>query len=244
METHGSKRKLYKYRELNDYTDKIIENAELWFSEPSKLNDPFDCWNFLRFDFSQAQLAKYTQNWGLSNVSLSAVQLLSLRDEVSENAKQRTRQSSLLSMSLNEYNVLMFSHYCDSHTGCVLEFRNLETAWGESAQSVDYCKKMPNAQFFDIYQDHIEMEKFIYLKKSLEWEYEKEVRFFRYKKPSGNRSFPRECLSAIYFGCNAESVKIKKIKALCEKHYKSPVRLFKNKPSGDSWGMMPVEIPV
>src|SRR5687767_14597875 len=40
---------LYKYHNVNDYLFTLIGKSELWFSNPSAFNDPYDC-NTITYD--------------------------------------------------------------------------------------------------------------------------------------------------------------------------------------------------
>lgn len=113
-------------------------------------------------------------------------------------------------------NLLMWSHYANSHQGAVIKFQcipKLDTALC-AAEKVMYSKKMPVLATLNdfiktfIYNEPLDpytiLNKFNFTK-SDHWSYEKEWRFILKKQDSGAdydlRLFFEEELEAIYLGC-------------------------------------------
>ncbi|KGY10795.1 hypothetical protein NM22_18960 [Vibrio tubiashii] len=100
MDKKKINRTLFKYRECNDYSFKIFDERELWFSKPESLNDPFDC----QLDF-EASLRH-----ALSKVSMSKLDKV---DDIIKEASDYVKSIGILSLSRTKRNILMWSHYAE-----------------------------------------------------------------------------------------------------------------------------------
>lgn len=55
---------LYKYRDFGINTDRIILDAELYFSTFDKFNDPFDCNLEFNYDYTDEDIKKHIDKYG------------------------------------------------------------------------------------------------------------------------------------------------------------------------------------
>jgi len=88
----------------------------------------------------------------------------------------KIKEYGILCVSNNYFNPTMWSHYADSHKEIVLEF---ETTQKDKSFEVEYIEKIieNDKQYNDIIKDYVFLEELL-AKKSNDWNYENEVRFF------------------------------------------------------------------
>lgn len=130
----------YKYRPLlipnpndpksniiDEHTLGLLEHGELYFSKPSKFNDPFDC----RIEYD-------------SNISLEIFEKILAKSKLSEKQKyeyiEKFKQNpqeiisqlnesfqfdhlNIFCLTKDEKNILMWSHYAQNHTGICIGFK-------------------------------------------------------------------------------------------------------------------------
>jgi hypothetical protein len=93
--------KLYKYVRYYEHSLSILKNKSIWFSAAECLNDPFE------FGF-------YCPEMHINGVPIDAASF--------ENAVRTMKRMGVLSLSEINDNILMWSHYSESHTGFCIEF--------------------------------------------------------------------------------------------------------------------------
>ena len=187
--------RLFKYRSIagqnRHYTGRIITHGRIYYAAPKQFNDPFDC----RFcvDMDSAPLNAF----GLSR-----------RDEIgafSENRlwEETNKNVSILSLSEVNDNILMWSHYSDSHTGICLDL-TFETS--EELHQVRYTDVRPQFYFAVVREQDRDHERYkngilsTLTMKASHWAYEKEWRCIDFGG-CGERPMPRGMLAGIIFDC-------------------------------------------
>lgn len=97
--------------------------------------------------------------------------------------------------------ILMWSHYADSHRGVCLEFDGGELSLMADAQKVFYsANRLPINPYED---SQMEMMEKALLTKSKHWTYEAEWRICRYEQGPGTGTFLPENLTGIILGALA-----------------------------------------
>jgi hypothetical protein len=187
--------RLFKYRSLAGdnryYTCRIVAHGRIYYAAPSQLNDPFD--------------GRFSVN--MDGAPLNAFGL-SKRDEIKARAEaflydQTNQIVSVLSLSEVRDNVLMWSHYADSHAGICLEL-TIQTS--EELHQVRYTDARPQFYFADVRERDRDQVRFrnsiisTLTTKASHWAYEEEWRCIDFDGP-GERPLPRGTLSGIIFGC-------------------------------------------
>lgn len=210
---------LYKYRPLNnENTMKIINDKELWFSDPSIFNDPFDCKMLSKSNKQDAELIESMfPNIPLKKGIISkTIQINNphFNKLVNESIQKVLSIHGICCFSELNNNILMWSHYADSHKGVCLKFDLLsDPDLFTLPIKVKYLEEYPEGDFLK------EQEEFIFnmLKsKSTDWEYEREVRIYKQKK--GAIKFKKEALKEVIFGCKTEEKDIEEFKTLVIKN--------------------------
>jgi hypothetical protein len=205
-------RQLYKYRAFNANTLALLVNRDVYFAGPERLNDPYDCQVSVTaaIDAAVAQAGQETAR----NVvdKLERVRKLS---EILTKMERDTRRVGVLSLSQDNLNALMWSHYADEHRGVCLGFRFSPkiTEYHKKNKIIGttechYCRNNPFSDFFIEFAQADELvpwDEFwpviISLgmaSKSEAWRHENEVRVLRTEP--GFVSFQPEELTEVVFG--------------------------------------------
>ncbi len=225
---------LYKYRPIDEWTIKGLKEKTIHFKCPAEYNDPFDCRLNLIIDGTDEQWESYRQRMGISLDELNSYK--ANRKITSGNSGKYYKEihrHSLLTIRISCFsevsdNILMWSHYADSHKGICLMFEtikfdtiqymvfNKEDLQYNSSNlppdhsgiiRVRYAEKLPEAY------NHLEYDKdkiapFL-MTKSIDWAYEKEWRMMLPKEAlkTENPRYLDNQLKGIIFGlsCSDEN---------------------------------------
>lgn len=220
--------KLYKYRNFSDqFLDNIIKNSSLFFSSIENFNDPFDCKLSYKQNYSKQEIKNYIvtlkelnsdQSHRIKDLKKSfgkKQDFIKLQNRITE---QIIASMGVLSLSSNYDNILMWSHYSESHTGLVLEFTP------RSPMGIDSCFfPLIKVEYSETYEElsyvndvRLEAQKLI-LTKYKDWEYEKEYRCISLGY-QGEKQFHKDELTGIIFGAKASQANIDKVIKLCNEY--------------------------
>jgi hypothetical protein len=212
---------LYKYTCFSEYTEELVAEPRLWFSQPIKLNDPFECRPWLDFNYERQQLveamARHLRrvNPGMTTDTATAIAVGiflegrhqrpemwdSLRKEI---VTRITQEIGVLCLSATGENILMWSHYGKHHTGICLGFEwSAYTPFFGRAQEVQYSDSLPTVDVFNTPSEQ-QVDQ-IFLTKFTDWNYEKEWRIIEHEAGPGSHEYPSELLRTITFGLNASA---------------------------------------
>ncbi len=209
---------LYKYRDwTNAYQKRILTHNEAYFAFSKEFNDPYD--TYLPYTYNDEELSEenlfkkvydihkeiFRQNRMTENELIGQCYkqiedrqgTLKWLKEVYENSKN-SLDYGILSLTTKRDNLLMWSHYANSHKGFCVGF---DTTILESASS-GYLKKIIYAdEFYQIglFDELKEFDK-LFLIKSGHWQYEDEYRIVRRGVPNKVFNFPNEAISEIIIG--------------------------------------------
>lgn len=202
------RRTLYTYMSVELFEDRVkpvLEDCKLWFSSPAYFNDPFDCKIYPHIP-SDEELALYLATHA-ENATPADYKII--REGIKKFGPRLAKQaiddvmnkSGVKCFTPNNANILMWSHYANSHKGICLEFDTLvDPEFFVYPINVVYSEEYPNLEFTD--------KKFttdVLRTKSKDWEYEQEVRIC--KPQFGYYCFNPESLRSVIFGCNTEADK-------------------------------------
>lgn len=205
---------LYKYRTLNGIK-KILTNGTIWFSKLREFNDPFEGQAIIQDNYTEEQWYYYLLQNGC-NPSVASKKARELVTDDIQEARTIVRtaidnQSKITGfycLSGVHNNLLMWSHYANSHTGCVVEF-DLKKCLPlfERINRVKYDNNYPAYNYL---KDQAGPFNTIY-HKSKNWEYENE---YRVMGTPGAVDLPDGAISAIIFGCKTSKANKTRIKNL------------------------------
>lgn len=178
---------LYKYRSLSDessqrFTRSILVDGALYFASPRELNDPFEGRFAISFDEK-------------TRSELTEMQLYAekhLADHVRETI-------GIFSLTPKCDNILMWSHYADSHRGICIGFNTTgESGFFQAAQPVIYSSEF---LVLGAHKPSIKgRRELLALTKYKQWDYEAEWRIIDQDSGSGVRNFPKSHIASIILG--------------------------------------------
>lgn len=242
---------LYKYRDWrDDYHKKVITNNELFLASRTKFNDPFDSSIPYRYDDVELtpenvflKLREIEKN---RNPHLSETDIIDLcyKIQITDHFKNGTywkenyeyyinevnTRFGILSLTSKNNNLLMWSHYSNSHKGYCIGFdkRIIYDLIGGTLSRVNYTKQMPFIPLFD--DGGIGVNNILFAK-SLDWEYEDEYRINKHFAANKVYQFPNETVKEIILGLNLtedekdEILEIARSKYIGAKFYESTMNL-------------------
>lgn len=221
---------VYKFRDWKNPNHKknLIEGL-LYFASPSQFNDPFDCLIIPRYDLltKQQKIQKYREMVRTDNPHLTKKELnievskWIQRDLLSgknyfnyaEDILKNVHRFGIFSLSRVKTNILLWSHYSDSHTGFCIGYDE-DSLYNFVINSFLYIKMVADKRDV-VYSENYPLiipdetitdEEFIIkpiITKSADWAYEKEVRIILY---DGAKNYLKlvntEIVKEIILGCN------------------------------------------
>ena len=224
--------KFYKYRPMGDtgipWVERIVLHNELYFAPAAKFNDPFDLRPSLSFEATHEERVKAfirlasTRKPGLTPVQIEAEaeRLVAAAFDPANFAGTAASMGRGLTGVLTEHvggfcasgkrdDILMWSHYADSHRGICLEFDEACPLFA-AAQQVKYSKfRSPINRYSD---DYDAMAEKALLTKSDHWKYEAEWRSLRLDEGPGTVRFAPEHLTGIVIGACATNATVERVK--------------------------------
>ena len=213
---------VYKYRDWgDDYHKLILTHNIAYFASARKFNDPFDCAVPPRYDLgTDEQIVSLYKNylqqgnpgWDQARVEAEAEEWFNkglFRDDdhmqwwFSRLQDFKYNEFGLFTVSGVRDNLLMWSHYSDSHKGfCVgLDGESLEEYLKSLARNdelcvdtlrVKYCAEYPVLNPFEL--DDVQWGSQQFVVKSSDWRYEHEWRYVLIGKTDVSLGFPKEAI--------------------------------------------------
>jgi hypothetical protein len=214
---------VYKYRDWNnDFHKKVITNKELFLASPALFNDPFDCkipvayWKLGDPELAREYFPKIVER---HKPHLTETEKIAEVERLIEEGRFRdddylifmekdffdklNKKVGILSLTAHRDNVVMWSHYSNSHKGYCIGFNskilfNNPDHFGCGGQVI-YAKEFPEIlPTEDLVQ---QMVKQTYIKSDM-WEYEKEYRLSKFNGANLTIEFPQEAVNEIILGCS------------------------------------------
>ena len=212
---------LFKYRDWDDnYHRRLLTRNELYFASTLQFNDPFD--SALPFRFDESELSK-------ENIFLKIRELVMQENpdlseaEIEEKAFEHQQAERIkdpdhikkvgedtvadigriygvVSLSETSDDILMWSHYSNSHSGFCIGFnskRLFELAKGK-LMAISYKDQYPHLSIFD---HPLERMRKLTTVKSAYWSYEKEYRLSKTHYARQTLKIPSELIVEIILGC-------------------------------------------
>jgi len=228
---------IYRMMKINQYLFDTLNNNEIWFSAPKDFNDPFDCDININIEGTkQEEIQEYFQKYLLNTIPYD--KRLTLENKkitipvferlINDAAKRIINRKGIACFLSNKDNILMWSHYADSHKGVCLTYSIKDDLdFFSPMKSVKYAKDYPQYNYLKQQNDFVE---YMFFTKSKDWEYEGEVRVLKSK--SGNYKFKKTALKELIFGCRTSKKDINKIAKIIEKIYpETKIKIAKKKKS-------------
>lgn len=199
---------IYKYLSPEDGI-RTLSNSTIFLQNPSKFNDPFDCYEEV-VQFPDAK--QYATDLLLSGKTKVPKEMMRLaRNQIGNNQidvispfkdslTEMKDKIGISCFSKNFNNKLMWSHYGDKHNGiCIgFEFQIITTDY--FIVLVDYVDKLEKANYRTDKEEML--KKWLYTKSS-DWRYEEEVRLISLNK-QGVVKVAKKAFKHVVFGAKSE----------------------------------------
>jgi hypothetical protein len=209
--------RLYKYRSVRGaaklFSQSLVECGEVYFAKPGELNDPFDCKPhntiestpgerraFLKW-MTRGREPELSRTQRRARVSeLNATLKSRIKNEGFEAIAQAAfdtnlRDTGVLSLSSEPASNLMWSHYADAHRGICVEF-DFQVMEKLRPMPVTYLDQRPS---YNMVRNVAALSELSFLRKSLDWSYEKEWRSVG-QWWSGTYRLPESAITGVILG--------------------------------------------
>lgn len=221
---------VYKYRDwLNDKHKRIITNSAIWIPDSYDFNDPFDCnipiaYELIANDDSIAEkfirkLVTNNSNRFGSDIETEIQKRLSEKKHkdlgfISEYKKEilhsNKKVNGVFSSTPVNNNILMWSHYANSHKGFCVGFDSIKLfEYLGGGGNVSYTSKFPQISPVDDRELQYTQQ---VLTKSIHWAYEVEYRLTTFQKTNLEIEIPAQTIVEIIFGANMPEENMEQIK--------------------------------
>ena len=237
---------LYKYREWsNNYHQDLIRKREIFITNPSDFNDPFEnipirwdliseeeCDNqhyeifkYIFKDKSEQEIRKIAKEITNSKILLHPSKL---SIENPNQIEDWNNKIGILSLSEECDNILMWSHYAKNHTGFVLGFDTnlfLNNSDFDYIENVKYCTEYPIIKSIGENDDFY--KKFFH--KSNDWQYEKEWRLSKNHIKDRLYVIPKEAITELIIGCKMNNKTKSEIVDIAKNSLGSNLKIYQAK---------------
>jgi hypothetical protein len=216
--------------------EKTVFEGKLYFPSRRQFNDPFDCIAPTLTHISRVDLDAFLERRGMEEFTdLSMEERLkkvrSFQNTPPEELERFTEELSdslgILSLTTKRDNILMWSHYANSHQGFCLEF---DFSQIPSIQPRPVVYQRERAQY-DISAVHRDANvRNLLLTKYEDWQYEREWRVIT-ERGGTMYEFPCDALTGVILGCRMSESDKQKLQNWIEQSPSRP-RLYQARLSG------------
>lgn len=216
---------LYKYGSLNEHTEAFLKDNVIYFASPLGFNDPFDSRIHYRYDYSTNEFREWAKR-GILNMYPKATpfQRMKILNQVVEDyttgkrnfaeterrdhTKRAADQIGAYCLTPVKHNILMMSHYSNSHRGYEVQldveailqdiFEQYGVEHGIQISPVRYIDEYPNIDYFR--SSDKEKAEASLLSKARWWEYEQEWRIIVWAFESRLHQCKANIVERLYLG--------------------------------------------
>lgn len=246
-------------------TQKVITDATIKFSDPSKFNDPYDCSvvvdpisaeRFMKKNFDRLSSNKSEKRLPPGKRILEKKRAANKHRQDAERGDfQQLFKADIgvLCLSRKHNQMLMWAHYAKNHEGFVVGFKipsdvSASAVIEEKAYEylpsspVKYRKQRPCLDLTE--EPKLNIEK-VFLTKSNDWGYEKEERVIDVQRGHGFHRFKRALLNTVYAGARMKEEDLESLKKIVGKtneEHTSTISLFKMSLSLTSYDLTETKI--
>ncbi len=223
---------VYKYRNWeNPNHRKILEELSIWVPDSYDFNDPFDCNIPVAFDLISTDdvlAEKFIRRLIEANKHRIPGDIESeIKKRLDENkhknpyfvAKYKEdllqankEVSGVFSVTPINNNILMWSHYANSHKGLCIGFDSVKLfEYLGGGGKINYTKDYPIISPIETRETQYLLQ---VLTKSIHWSYEAEYRLTTFQKTNININIPPEVIVEVIFGARmpiGDKIKIKNL---------------------------------
>jgi hypothetical protein len=220
---------LYKYRTIDEPTLEIIKCGKIYFPSIFQLNDPFD--GSVPYIYDETGLTYENIFQKMRKIAVkehSEYNERQIHEYISENMKYQNYEEKLnkevrekiendfgiYSLTTKRDNLLMWSHYANSHKGICVGFNTkiLFKHANSILATITYQECLPKRSIFDA--DEWKFIQQLLSTKSRVWEYEDEYRLIKINGARKEVFIPLNGLEEIIFGCEIKTSCKEKLKEI------------------------------
>lgn len=209
---------VYKYFRINQYLYDTLISNQLYFSSIGQFNDPYDCHLAILDKITEDDFKTFLKV-AFKDADTQTKYLEAFRKKPDEFVEPFIgmyrgwlKYVGICCFTKGKENVLLWSHYADSHRGVCLGF-DFELMKKKFPQ-YDEVNYNDEPFYFDIKNPSDSVSKTA-LRKSSNWKYEDEIRFFMER--SKNIDFYQEALVEVNFGSRCDKRDMLNIQYLISK---------------------------
>lgn len=221
---------LFKYITWEkDFHKRMIIENEIFFTSAKNFNDPFDSSVPLRYDLGTEEqildLYKshikrdhlHLSSSEIERVAINEMRINKVKDHkviernLDSQRKWAIEKYGIFAMTSEYKNILLWSHYADSHQGiCVrfncerfLEFIRIDCVKNKLLivwDKIDYQTDYPLLNPFELNDNDVVLKSLLI--KSYDWKYENEFRFILFDNPNKAIIIPDGIIDQVILGCN------------------------------------------
>jgi hypothetical protein len=252
---------LFKYRDISNLLHlETLTELSIFLPSANKFNDPFDCkipLEYIKLETDEELRRNFARKLIMMHGSVEEKneienhverfmekKHLSNKDELfqfEENDIKKLNEFGIFSVSTIPNNLLMWSHYANSHKGICIGFnaKKLYDICNFSMLGpVTYFDKYPNMSLLRDNEDLLYNQLY---NKSLDWYYEKEFRYIKINGANTKVQFTSDIIEEIYIGCLTSPADLILIKQLRKEKFPD-VRLYECKKSRNGYHLEKHEI--
>ena len=240
IELNQFPRYVYKYKPLNKFTERIFKDSNIWFAKPNTLNDPFDCQIVTKNDNTKEEILAFLKKRNHIDLIKNLNNGLFTEDLWNQNINEVINtfinKCGISCFAGSNDNILMWSHYTNSHKGICIKFDILEDLnFFMLPLQVKYSELYP--EYNHIREDRTMLIEKLFQTKAKCWEYENEIRILK-PLQNGNIKFNKAIVKEICFGVNTNESEILFYKNLVKKNNFQNIIFKKAKVSKNKFNLV------
>ena len=247
------KRLFFRYQKIDDHLKDNLKKHVLYFSNPLKFNDPFDSKFDVMYKGTKEDWFDFLSRYGMNPIEIDGIinkykrkKIIKIKENTLildphkptflKTAKQfrdllEKNVYRVCCFSKTNLNILLWSHYAESHHGICLCFKADKIEGGHLLKlnskqhplcPVKYKKQVPAKVNLLFEKNNVLLIHFI-LTKYKEWGYEEEYRILlredEFEGGYYTKKFRKEDLEGIIFGLNVKRENIEAIYDIIDTHY-------------------------
>lgn len=209
---------IYKYRSIDEPSLDALRNNYLWFSNLDDFNDPFD--GRLKYPkrYTQEEIYNYltrisSNRHSKEDIAKKARALFYNPEEqnriIARSISEQKKETKICCFSRDNCNLLMWTHYASAHKGVCLEFNmTVDPAFFIAPIDVVYTRDYAES---NLLSDPKTAVMNLVRTKSLDWQYEKEIRIVKLNEKKNKFYYNSNALVSIIFGCKCSDEDINMI---------------------------------
>lgn len=225
--------KLYRYMRFDEFWERNIFEGQVYLSEASGLNDPFDCLVYVNHKiYTEYMFQKACKLFrGIDRKVLRETVKASISDELNQQIYDMKKKIRVTCFTENHTSPLMWAHYAESHKGFCIEYdlSKIPEGYRLGILPVLYSNKRYDATRIAIFKNkNVVMNPYYF--KSVHWEYEKEWRMIIPETLITDGEYYAdfsEGITGIYLGLESYNYHKEKTKVIIEKYSHKEIAVHK-----------------